>query len=92
MPTSMDNFFVWSCIAAAFGTHSPNVYVSFETNLNCTVIVVYNTLLTFSREVTCIWRRKFSAVTVLFFTQRYCMLILAGFRYIESNATGGAFD
>jgi len=37
-------------------------------------ILVYDSLLTFSREVDCIWRRKFSAVTVLYVLQRYCLL------------------
>jgi len=38
------------------------------------VILGYDTLLTFSREVDCIWNRKFSAVTVLYVLQRYTLL------------------
>ena len=40
-------------------------------------LVVYDTLLTFSRELDCIWKRKFSLVMVLFVAQRY-LLILQG--------------
>jgi len=38
------------------------------------VIGSYDVLLTFSREVDCIWRRKFSAVTVLYVVNRYCRI------------------
>lgn len=41
-------------------------------NLAPLVLVAYDTLLTFSREVNCIWRQNLSSVTVLYVTQRYC--------------------
>ncbi|KAH8103622.1 hypothetical protein BXZ70DRAFT_743222 [Cristinia sonorae] len=41
------------------------------------VLVAYDTLLTFSREVKCIWKQRFSAVTALFVLQRYGALIAA---------------
>ncbi|TCD65319.1 hypothetical protein EIP91_002805 [Steccherinum ochraceum] len=43
------------------------------------VIVTYDTLLTFSREVEYIWGRKFSVVTVIFFSQRWLMILYAAF-------------
>ncbi|THH30158.1 hypothetical protein EUX98_g4029 [Antrodiella citrinella] len=39
------------------------------------VLITYDTLLTFSREVQCIWTKKPNLVTVLFILQRYCTLI-----------------
>jgi len=36
-----------------------------------TVIIAYDILLTFDREVVCIWKRRFSVVTVLFLFMRY---------------------
>ncbi|TCD62429.1 hypothetical protein EIP91_006911 [Steccherinum ochraceum] len=38
-------------------------------------IIAYDTLLTFSREVDHIWRRKFSLVFVIFLCQRYVVLL-----------------
>ena len=35
------------------------------------VITAYDILLTFSREVDCIWKRKFGAITILFAVNRY---------------------
>ena len=35
------------------------------------VIITYDTLLTFSREVECIWKRRWSATTILFLINRY---------------------
>ena len=35
------------------------------------VIIFYDTLLTFSREVECIWKRKWSATAALFLLNRY---------------------
>lgn len=38
------------------------------------VVTAYDIFLTFSREVDCIWKRKFSAVTLLFAVNRYAAL------------------
>ncbi|TCD66267.1 hypothetical protein EIP91_001596 [Steccherinum ochraceum] len=38
-------------------------------------LVAYDTLLTFSREVECIWRKKLSFVTAIFVTQRWIMIL-----------------
>ena len=40
------------------------------------VIVLYDTLLTFSREVKCIWKRKWSVATALFILIRYSAVVL----------------
>jgi len=40
----------------------------------CVVISFYDITLTFSREVECIWKRKFSVGSLLFFVSRYCSL------------------
>lgn len=40
-----------------------------------TVILAYDILLTLSQEVNCIWRRKFSAVTILYGVIRYGTLL-----------------
>jgi len=50
------------------------------------VILFYDNLLTFSREVDCVWRRKFSAVTVLYVMQRYCLMLDITLRLIVPNA------
>jgi len=44
--------------------------------------IIYDTLLTFSREIDCIWKRKSGAVTLLFISQRYCMMFLTILRMI----------
>ncbi|TCD64590.1 hypothetical protein EIP91_003886 [Steccherinum ochraceum] len=38
-------------------------------------LVAYDTLLTLSREVECIWKRKFSMVTALFVLQRWVLVL-----------------
>ena len=38
------------------------------------VLVLYDYFITFTEEVDYIWRRKFSAVSVLFLLMRYCVL------------------
>lgn len=38
-------------------------------------LIIYEIFLTFEREIVCIWRRKFSAVTVLYACMRYALLI-----------------
>jgi len=48
----------------------PGVYCS----IAAVVLIAYDVVLTFNREVACIWRRKFSAVTVLFLVMRYVTL------------------
>lgn len=45
-----------------------------------TVVLLYDALLTISREVDCVWKRKFSVVTFIFFIERYCMIVLAALR------------
>lgn len=42
--------------------------------MQCSVISAYDIALTFSREVEYVWRRKHSAVTVLFAVNRYSTL------------------
>lgn len=49
-------------------------------NVNCSIIaaavlMVYDTALTFDREVICVWKRKFSLVTILFICMRYGTLV-----------------
>lgn len=39
------------------------------------MIIVYDIILTFNREVDCMWRKKFNLATVLFISQRYLALI-----------------
>ena len=43
--------------------------------LHIRVIVLYDTLLTFSREVECIWKRKWSAASALFLLNRYSAVV-----------------
>ncbi|TCD64583.1 hypothetical protein EIP91_003879 [Steccherinum ochraceum] len=38
-------------------------------------LVAYDTLLTFSREVECIWKRKLNAVTALYVLQRWVLIL-----------------
>ena len=45
--------------------------------LHTRVIVLYDTLLTFPREVECIWKRKWSAATALFLLNRYSAVVLS---------------
>ncbi|KAH8103544.1 hypothetical protein BXZ70DRAFT_905459 [Cristinia sonorae] len=40
-------------------------FLSCAFTLSCISLVIYDSLLTFSREVNCIWKRRFSVVTVL---------------------------
>lgn len=43
-------------------------------NRRTTVILAYDALLTFSRELDCIWKQKPSAASVIFILQRYGIL------------------
>ena len=43
--------------------------------LHTRVIVLYDTLLTFPREVECIWKRKWSAASALFLLNRYSAVV-----------------
>lgn len=43
-------------------------------NRRAIVILAYDALLTFSREIDYIWRRKMSAASVIFILLRYCGL------------------
>ena len=45
--------------------------------LHTPVIFFYDTLLTFPREVECIWKRKWSAATALFLLNRYSTVVLS---------------
>ena len=45
--------------------------------LHTRVIVLYDTLLTFPREVECIWKRKWSAASALFLLNRYSTVVLS---------------
>jgi len=67
------------------GSYEPAQFVK-----ACTIVPIailgYDTLLTFSREVDCIWRRRFSAVTVLYVMQRYCMILAVTFRLAVPSA------
>ena len=42
-----------------------------------TVLLGYDTFLTLSQEVRCIWNRKFNFVAVVYVLQRYVSLIVA---------------
>jgi len=45
----------------------------------CAAVLFYDILLTYDREVICVWKRKFSAATVIFFCVRYatfaCLIV-----------------
>ena len=43
--------------------------------LNSRAIVLYDTLLTFSREVECIWKHKWSVTAALFLLNRYSAVV-----------------
>jgi len=47
----------------------------FYCDLAGTAILFYDILLTYDREMTCIWKRKFSGVTVIFVCLRYITLV-----------------
>jgi len=58
------------------------VLISFEYSIqtvytlaSATAVLFYDILLTYDREVSCIWKRKISAVTVLFICLRYVTLL-----------------
>ncbi|TCD60882.1 hypothetical protein EIP91_009373 [Steccherinum ochraceum] len=38
-------------------------------------LVAYDTLLTLSREIQCVWRRKWGLVTVIFVLQRWIQVL-----------------
>jgi len=63
-------------------------FVAYSCLVVATTIVAYDTCLTFSREVESIWRRKSSAVTILFFTQRYVLLVTAIVRLCNPRQIG----
>ena len=41
-----------------------------------TALVCYDFLITFDREVRCVWRRKWTGATVLFILNRYIVLLV----------------
>ncbi|TCD65314.1 hypothetical protein EIP91_002800 [Steccherinum ochraceum] len=55
----------------------------------CQIVAIclasYDTLLTFSREVDCVWRRKFSIVTVIFAVQRYVFIVEGIFNLLSPS-------
>ncbi|CCM06021.1 uncharacterized protein FIBRA_08265 [Fibroporia radiculosa] len=68
------------------GNSSAGYLALVETDFNnmllanfCTVaammLLLYDYILTFAQEIQCIWRRKFSGATVLFFLNRYLSII-----------------
>lgn len=75
-------FFPYACILASLGESISSVQNG-RADASELVLCVYDTLLTFSREVDCIWRRKSSAITFLFISQRYCMIVLSILRLIN---------
>ena len=54
--------------SCAVRTHSRVVHIL--------VVVLYDILLTFPREVECIWKRKWSAASALFLLNRYSAVVL----------------
>ena len=58
---------MWQRGLRAARTHSRVLYSR--------VIIFYDTLLTFSREVECIWKRKWSAASALFLLNRYSVVV-----------------
>ena len=57
----------------------PFYIISDRRDLSLLALAVYDTLLTFSRELRCIWSRRFRIVTVLFVLQRYVTIAAAAF-------------
>ena len=50
------------------------------------VIILYDTVLTFSREVECIWKRKWSAATALFLLNRYSAVVVCLLNLLDDGA------
>lgn len=55
-----------------------------------TVILSYDTLLTFSREVDCIWRRKLSVASTIYILQRYGALVVDVINLLADGSAGPA--
>ena len=63
-------------LAASASEYNPPAHTDWFTSPSVLAIAIYDALLTLPREVDCIWRQKRSAVTVLYFWQRYCIILL----------------
>ncbi|KAH8103523.1 hypothetical protein BXZ70DRAFT_1055738 [Cristinia sonorae] len=63
-----------SVVFSSLGKHFFSTKYESRTKTPSVALIVYDTSLTFSREVKCIWKRKFSAVTVLYVLQRYVVI------------------
>ncbi|KAK7688652.1 hypothetical protein QCA50_008190 [Cerrena zonata] len=50
-------------------------------------VAVYDTMLTFSKEVRCIWQRKFGIGTVLYLLIRYTPIITIVFEYLNGSSS-----
>ncbi|TCD63917.1 hypothetical protein EIP91_004764 [Steccherinum ochraceum] len=73
---------------------SPEAMMMYSCYSTTLALAGYDILLTFSREVECIWRRKWSFVTILFVSQRYFVIFGAILRYLNpwTLATDRALD
>lgn len=52
-------------------------------------LLFYDYVLTFSREIRCIWHRKFTGATVLFLLNRYIFLVYRILMTVETFSLGG---
>lgn len=71
------NSFTGICLSIPFGmsSHCCCFPRTCRTQPGISAIAGYDTLLTFSREIDCIWTRKPSIITALFIMSRYCYLL-----------------
>ncbi|KAI0726520.1 hypothetical protein C8Q72DRAFT_796584 [Fomitopsis betulina] len=56
--------------------------------ITATTLLFYDYALTFSREIRCIWRRKFTGATVLFLLNRYLFLVYRILMMVEIFSLG----
>lgn len=82
------------CEVAAFG-ESKGAFVtctSHDSIIYCIRLLFYDHLLTFPGEVEFVWKRKFSAVTLLFIMNRYDTLIDKALLVVDSSSCPNQTD
>ncbi|KAI0765811.1 hypothetical protein BC629DRAFT_911995 [Irpex lacteus] len=62
------------------------------TEYTTTALLVYDYSLTLPQEVEHIWRRRTSMITILFFINRYSIILIRGFSVVQLVSLGGSSE
>lgn len=83
IPSCSQDFFYTICIFIPIGESAYNYSDYRELIVSWTVILGTDAALCFGQEVECIWKRRFSLITVVYAVQRYASIVENVLGYVD---------